>query len=247
MRSRTNACLLRHSICRKQQKQPKQKVACWRRTRKESAEDGGGRVLRACLFLPALLFILYSICIVLQLAARVSRERLNQKKKSGVGEAREGIPGHKRFTSPRPQPVFQAGTIHVEEKIRSEIGRAGGGGGPGGGEHGWETPEKYTLSEIKLVDSAVMETTTLSWEDFGLLFLLWPFDGSTRNSFWRFYPEHILTGEGSCQNLRGFSRNITWKVSPYLEPKHIPPSKVSFSKVPCRINTDASTNQHFVP
>lgn len=69
-----------------------------------------------------------------------------------------------------------------------------------------------------------METTTLSWEDFSLLFLLWPVDGSTRNSFWRFYPEHMLTGEGSCQNLKGFSR----KVSPYLEPKHIPPSKVFF-------------------
>lgn len=62
-----------------------------------------------------------------------------------------------------------------------------------------------------------METTTLSWEDFGLLFLLWSFDGSTRNSFWRFYPEHMLTGEGSCQNLRGFSRNITRKVSPWTK------------------------------
>lgn len=69
----------------------------------------------------------------------VSAGRGLTRKKSGVGEAREGIPGHKRFTSPRPQPIFQAGTIHVgEEKIRSEIGRAGGGGGPGGGgrEHG---------------------------------------------------------------------------------------------------------------
>lgn len=76
--------------------------------------------------------------------------------------------------------------------------------------------------EIYTLRNKGMETT-LSWEDFGLLFLLWPFDGSIRNSFWRFYPEHMRTGEGSCQNLRGSSMNITWKVSPYLQPKHTPP------------------------
>lgn len=54
-------------------------------------------------------------------------------RKSGDGGAQEGIPGHKTFTSSRPQPVFQVGTMHVgEEKMRSEIGRME----VGVGEHG---------------------------------------------------------------------------------------------------------------
>lgn len=66
----------------------------------------------------------------------VSAGRGLTRKKSGDGEAQEGIPGHKRFTSARPQPVFQAGTIHVEEKIWSEIGRARWGRRGERGEHG---------------------------------------------------------------------------------------------------------------
>lgn len=74
---------------------------------------------------------------MLQLTAHVGRGRLNKEKKSGDGEAQEGIPGHKRFTSPRPQPVFQARTIHVgEEKIWSETGRARWGRRGKSGEHG---------------------------------------------------------------------------------------------------------------
>lgn len=163
MRSRTCACLLRGSICRKQEKQLKQKAACWRRKSEERTEDGGRVRLRAFLFLGASLFLLYSICIVLQLAARVGRERLNQKK-SGDGEAQEGIPGHKRFTSSRPQPVFQARTIHGgEEKIWSEIGRARWGRRGGGG--AWMTyyREIYTLRN-KAGEFQRNRINSASWE-----------------------------------------------------------------------------------
>lgn len=52
----------------------------------------------------------------------VSAGRSLTRKKPGDGEAQEGIPGHKRFTSPRPQPVFQARTIHVLRRKKKRYG-----------------------------------------------------------------------------------------------------------------------------
>lgn len=88
------------------------------------------------------------------------------RKKSGDREAQEGIPGHKRFTSPRPQPVFQPRTIHEEEeKIWSKIGSARWGRR---GEKGWAwmtyEREIYTLRN-KAVEFS-HSRINYSWEEF---------------------------------------------------------------------------------
>lgn len=212
-----NCYLLRGSICRKQEKQLKQKAACWRRKREERTEDGGGGDWGPLSFWELCSFY-YIPSVSCYSSLPVPAGRSLTRKKSGDREAREGIPGHKRFTSPQPQPVFQARTIHVgEEKIWNEIGRPGGGGGVRGGAWMTYNRELYTLRN-KAGNFKRNRISSPSWEaPFWLL--VWPSgQGSTWNSF-MFYLEHTLTG-GSCQNLiinRGLQQEHTYKLSAHLE------------------------------
>lgn len=106
---------------------------------RETGEDRDPRAF--FLFSPtrASLFILYSICIVLQPGARVGpRERLDyKKKKSREGRGPEGNSrSQKIYFSPVQKPVFQAGTIdpvqkEMERDRQGQVGRGGGARGRG--------------------------------------------------------------------------------------------------------------------
>lgn len=121
-------------------------------------EDGEPR---AFLFLGSfsvyVIFHLYRIT-VLPVSAKMG---LTQKKWRD-GEAREGIPGHKRFTSARPEPVFQAWTIHAgEEDMEQDRQGQMGEDEHKEGEDWWHTTEKYTLFKVKLFSGAILGSLPL--------------------------------------------------------------------------------------
>lgn len=116
----------------------------------EKARRAGkmGEVVRgAFLFLGASLFILYSICIVLQLAARVSQGRLNQKKSQETERPRREYQVTKDLLHHVHNPLFRQEQCAEEEKRWSKIGRARWGrrGCGWAGVCGWHITEKYTL------------------------------------------------------------------------------------------------------
>lgn len=223
MRSRTSACLLRGSICRKQEKQLKQKAACWRRKSEERTEDGGGCDWGPFSFWELRSFLLCSICIVLQLAARVGRERLNQKKVRRWRGPGGNTRSQKIYFSPSTTCFpGRNNTCRRKDMERDRQGQVG--------EEGWEGRawmtyyrETYTLRN-KAGEFKRNRINSLSWE----ALCGSSCDSSDKGSTWN--PEHTLT-EGSWQNLiinQGLQQEHTYKDSSHVEQHKSPQISVEF-------------------
>lgn len=126
--------LVSDSVWRELQKAADTKTWLFMKSTWEEGAGMGEDVDQGGLSLPGKLLCLYYIpsvsCYSLVPALAQRGLTKKKKKKSREGEAQEGIPGHKRFTSPLSRNQFFKPEQWIESKKKwSKIGRARWGGG----------------------------------------------------------------------------------------------------------------------